>query len=133
MPVPYILFASVCKIVYCSDCLLRPSPRYTANTTCGKVVFSVRCVHLSVHQAFLPTRSFPWSLCTGPGLPLYQALALSIDMFKLAQLGPQLDPPPQHVHMRARTVGKRAVGNLLEYFVYFLVHSIFIILVKNIH
>ena len=113
----YILFTSFCKIVYCSDCLLRPSPRYTANTTRGKVVFSVRCVRLSVHQVFLPSGPGPGTSVHGPGCP-YTDLYLSLGLFKLVQLGPQLDSPDMFIREHVRSESGRLATYLNTLFTF---------------
>ena len=55
--------------------------------SCGKVMFSIMCVYLSVHGG-IPEQ--------GPG-PLYMVLAIPPAMFKL-------------VHYEARTVGEQAIA-----------------------
>ena len=76
------------------------------------IVFSHVCLSVCSHG--IPSYRAPL-LCTEPAPPL--------DMFKLVQLGPHCTgtpPLPQDifklVHYDAHTVGKLAVGILLEYF-----------------
>ena len=86
-----------------------------------KVMLSVMCVCQSV--------------CSQRGIPPYKALvdlylALeALDMLKLIQFGPDCIGTPQDtfklVHYEAPTVGKRAVGIRLEYFLVLYQTSVF--------